>query len=189
MASDSQRLLNEVAAARGVPARRKAQSHLRQAAPRQAGRSRSQAASHDATGLCARAGARPDCDAANALGCPAPPPPAEANESPAWPSAAPAPFQLSSSRSTSRFRGKSDGGGGAVLSVIKIVMGGLGGLSIAVLGVWIFFPLRSIRTLRATGANGGQQYHARCKRHADNAQAQAAAQACRQAGETRPCHD
>ena len=63
----------------------------------------------------------------------APPPPAEANPSPA-----PAPFQLSTSRSSSRNRGGSTAGGTA-LGLIKVVMGGLGGLSIAVLGVWIFF--------------------------------------------------
>ena len=70
----------------------------------------------------------------------APPPPAEAN---AVELAAPVPFQLSTSRSTGRYRSKSEGG--TVMGVIKIAMGGLGGLSVAVLGVWIFFradPLR-----------------------------------------------
>jgi hypothetical protein len=67
----------------------------------------------------------------------APPPPAEASEA-AWPNASPASFKISTSRSSSRYRGESDAGG-AVLGLIKIVMGSLGGLAIAVLGVWIFF--------------------------------------------------
>ena len=68
---------------------------------------------------------------------PAPPPPAEENQGP-WPGASPAPFKLSTSRSSGHYRGKSSAGG-PVLGFIKIALGSLGGLSIAVLGVWIFF--------------------------------------------------
>jgi hypothetical protein len=68
----------------------------------------------------------------------APPPPAEAAEDLAWPNASPKPFAISAARSRGRYRDKSSAGG-AVLGVVKVVMGGLGGLSIAVLGVWVFF--------------------------------------------------
>jgi hypothetical protein len=81
----------------------------------------------------------------------APPPPAEANFAAAAPAA---PFQLSTSRSASRYRAKS--GGGSALGLLKVVMGGLGGLSIAVLGVWIFFradPLGLFPPPKAVAAN------------------------------------
>ena len=67
---------------------------------------------------------------------PAPPPPAEA-DAVAVEEASPVPFTLSTSRSTGRYRAKPEGG--AVMGVVKIAMGGLGGLAVAVLGVWIFF--------------------------------------------------
>lgn len=70
---------------------------------------------------------------------PAPPPPAEANAGSGWPAAPQPAFAFStSSSSRGRRRGGKEGAGSAVLGLVKIVLGGLGGLSIAVLGVWIF---------------------------------------------------
>jgi hypothetical protein len=66
----------------------------------------------------------------------APPPPGEASVI-ALDEASPAPFTLSTSRSANRYRAKSEGG--TVMGIVKIAMGGLGGLAVAVLGVWIFF--------------------------------------------------
>jgi hypothetical protein len=68
---------------------------------------------------------------------PAPPPPAEENQTP-WSSAPAAPFKLRASGSRGRYHGGSSAGS-SVLGLVKVVLGGLGGLSIAVLGVWIFF--------------------------------------------------
>jgi hypothetical protein len=77
---------------------------------------------------------------------PAPPPPAEANGPPAWPAASSAPFAIS----TSRYRGKSGGGSGLGLAVV-----GLGGLAIAVVGAAIFIrtdPLELFKPPAATTA-------------------------------------
>lgn len=80
----------------------------------------------------------------------APPPPAEACAA-TWPQSSPAPFKISTSRSSSRYRGSSDAGG-AVLGLVKLVMGTLGGLAIAVLGVWIFFRSDPLGIFEQPGA-------------------------------------
>lgn len=85
----------------------------------------------------------------------APPPPAESGAA-VWPQTSPAPFKISTSRSSSRYRGGSDAGG-AVMGLIKLVMGTLGGLAIAVLGVWIFFRSDPLGILEQPGTKSTAQ--------------------------------